>query len=304
MAVSATEEDTKSSGTLAGILWMLVSGFLFLAVTVVVRYLGTELPAVQAAFLRYVFGLFIILPIFFRARRRLPSGRLLGVYTIRGLVHGVSVMLWFYAMARIPIAEVTAIGYMTPIFITIGAGLFLGEIMHLRRIGAVVAAFVGVLIILRPGFEEVSIGSLAQFLAAPFFAASYLIAKRLTAEEETVMIVAMLSLMCTLVLLPGALYVWEPPTFAELGFLFLTAILATAGHYTLTRALQAAPIMVTQPISYLQLVWAVIIGIVVFADPLDFWVILGGAVIVGATTYISHREVVAAGKAQPKPGPH
>ena len=287
-----------------GIAWMVVSGLLFVAVTGVVRHLGTDLPAVEAAFIRYAFGLLLIAP----ALRRLAAirfdRRAWSLYAVRGITHGLAVMLWFYAMARIPIAEVTAIGYTAPIFITVGAALFLGEKLHARRIAAVVAGFIGALVILRPGLQVIEVGALAQFAAAPLFAVSYLIAKKLTANDDPLVIVAMLSIFCTLTLLPGAMLQWRAPTGTELFWLFLTAVFATLGHYTLTRAFEAAPITVTQPVAFVQLVWATLLGTLVFGEPVDPWLFVGGGIIIAAVTYIAHRESVASGRTEAKPPPH
>jgi drug/metabolite transporter (DMT)-like permease len=300
---SVTTPHTRE-GALAGIAWMLVTGLLFVAVTGTVRYLGSDMPAVQAAFIRYLFGLILIAPILLRLRVARPSRGMMALYVLRGLFHGLAVMLWFYAMARIPIAEVTALGYTAPIFTTIGAALLLGERLHARRIFAVVAGFLGAIVILRPGFQTIEAGSIAQLAAAPLFAASFLIAKKMTRSESPGVIVAMLSIFCTLTLLPGALLEWRSPSMDELFLLFLTAVFATAGHYTLTRAFEAAPITVTQPAAFLQLVWAALLGLIAFGEPLDPWIFLGGGIVVGAVTYITHREAKAAGRAQPKPGPH
>jgi len=271
---------------------MVLTGILFVAVTGVVRHLGSELPAVEAAFLRYAIGLAMISPVFLRLRHHRPSAANMRFYAGRGLVHGIAVMLWFYAMARIPIAEVTAIGYVAPIFVTLGAAIFLKEKLHFRRIMGVVFGFAGAVIILRPGFETLNLGQMAQLAAAPLFAASFLMAKKMTDKIDPALIVAMLSLFCTLVLLPGAILQWRTPTFEELSWLTLTALLAT----TLTQAFKAAPITVTQPIAFLQLVWAAALGMLVFGEPLDFYVMLGGGIIVGAATYISHREAVSVAK--------
>ncbi|MEM1163667.1 MAG: DMT family transporter [Pseudomonadota bacterium] len=283
-----------TSRTGAGIAWMLVTTFMFLGVTGIVRHVGSDMPAVEAAFIRYAFGLLLILPAARAVFRSRISGRDWGLFGVRGLLHGGGVMLWFYAMARIPIAEVTAIGYISPIFVTIGAAVFLRERLAWRRIGAVLAAFVGALIILRPGFQELSSGQLAQLCAAPLFAASFLMAKRFSDTVDTGVIVFMLSLFCTLTLLPGALLQWRDPTWEEVGWLALTAVFATAGHYTLTQAFKCAPITVTQPIGFLQLVWATILGMLVFGEPLDIYVMIGGGVIVASATYISHREAMVA----------
>ena len=277
-----------------GIAWMVLTGLLFAAVTGVVRHLGSDLPAVEAAFIRYLIGLLMVAPVLVRLAKNRPSSVALKLYVWRGLVHGIGVICWFYAMARIPIAQVTAIGYITPILVAAGAAVFLGERMQLRRISGILLGFLGVLIIIRPGFEEVNLGQLAQLTAAPLFALSYLLAKKLTDTEDSMAIVGMLSIFCTLTLLPGALLQWRNPTVEEVMWLTLVAFLATSGHYTLTKAFQAAPIMVTQPVGYLQIVWAAAIGVILFAEALDFYTLLGAGVIVGAATYISHREAKAA----------
>lgn len=283
--------------TLAGLGWMVLTGLMFVAVTGIVRYLGSDLPSVEAAFIRYLFGLMFFLPFLLRLKLHALRGRVLGLYAFRGLFHGGAVALWFFAMARIPIAEVTAIGYTAPIFTTIGAALFLGERLHMRRVMAIVAGFCGALLILRPGFQVIEVGSLAQLAAAPLFAGSFLLAKRLTDTESPAAIVAMLSVFCTLVLLPPALMEWRTPTQTELFWLFLTAVFATGGHYTLTRAFEAAPITVTQPVSFLQLVWASLLGVALFGEALDPWILAGGAIIIAAATYISHRETLAVRRA-------
>jgi drug/metabolite transporter (DMT)-like permease len=289
LAATVSQQDT-----MRGIAWMVLTGLLFVCVTVIVRYLGSDMPAIEAAFIRYFIGLVMITPVLFRLRPKVPRGRKLGMYAARGLVHGIAVMLWFYAMARIPIAEVTALGYTSPIFVTIGAAMFLGERLQLRRVLAVLAGFAGAIIILRPGFAEISLGQLAQLMAAPLFAVSFIFAKKLTADEDPAFIVYMLSVGCTLVLLPGAIYQWRTPSMEEVFWLTMTAVFATAGHYTLTKAFRAAPITVTQPIGFLQLVWAALLGLILFGEELDPFVFLGAGVIIGAATYISHREAVAA----------
>ncbi len=298
-----TTEAVARDRTLVGVGWMLVTGLLFVGVTGIVRHLGSNMPAIEAAFIRYAFGTLLMLVAVRPLLRRPPGRRQTGLFVARGFVHGFAVMLWFYAMARIPIAEVTAIGYTAPIYVTIGAALFLGEPLALRRILAVVVAFAGALIILRPGLHEVSSGQLAQLCAAPLFATSFLLAKSFTRGEDPAVIVFMLSLFCTLTLLPGAVWQWRPPTPEEVGWLALTALIATAGHYTLTRAFEAAPITVTQPVQFLQLVWATLLGMTVFGEPLDPYVLVGGGIIVGSATYISHREAMLARRARTPPAP-
>ncbi|MCP5149573.1 MAG: DMT family transporter [Ectothiorhodospiraceae bacterium] len=269
---------------------MVTTGVLFVGVTGVVRYLGTDMSAVQAAFLRYLFGTLMMLPLLARVWRTERGPRRLGLHALRGSVHAVGVMLWFFAMARIPIADVTAIGFTTPVFTTIGAVLFLRERFSPRHAVAVAVAFAGTVVVLRPGLQAIEAGALAQLAAAPLFACSFLVAKKLTETESGVAIVAWLSVFVTLALAPFALADWRTPTPWELLWLLVTAGLATAGHYTLTHALRACPITVLQPFTFLQLVWATALGFLAFAEVPDPWTLAGGALIVAAATYIVRSE--------------
>ncbi len=155
-----------ASRPVEGILWMLASGLCFVAVNGIVRYLGTDLPAAQSAFLRFAWGVLFLLPTLGGVLRQgLPPGT--GpLFLGRGVVHGFAVIFWFYAMARLPVAEVTAIGYLNPVIVTVGAVVFFGERLALRRILAIVVALLGALIVLRPGLREILPGHLAQLCAA------------------------------------------------------------------------------------------------------------------------------------------
>ncbi len=284
--------DPSSSRPVAGVLWMIVTGFCFVAVTALVKYLGPRIPAAESAFLRYLLGLVFLIPMIGALRRARLTRRQLGLFGARGVAHTLGVILWFFAMTQIPIAEVTAMNYLNPVYVTLGAALFLGETLALRRILAVGLALVGALIILRPGFRELSLGHFAMLGTALVFGASYLLAKVVADETEPAVVVGLLSITVTIGLAPFAAAVWITPTLWELTILFGVAVFATAGHFTMTLALRSAPVAVTQPVTFLQLVWAVTLGAVVFGEPVDGWVVLGGAVILGSVSFITWREAV------------
>tara|TARA_R110000737_G_scaffold84231_2_gene116724 strand:+ start:1385 stop:2290 length:906 start_codon:yes stop_codon:yes gene_type:complete len=284
--------EARKSKPLNGVLWMLAAGAMFVGVNALVKSLGTALPSTQAAFLRFSLGLLILIPLVPRLLTMRLSARQWRLFLIRGAVHSVGVALWFYAMARIPIADVTAMNYLSPILITIGAALFLGEKLAARRIMAVVCGLIGAFIILRPGLREVGPGHLAMLGTATCFAASYMISKLLSDDVEPLIIVAMLSITVSIGLAPMALPVWVAPSVAQLGQLFLVAVLATLGHYFMTLAFKAAPMTVTQPVTFLQLVWAVSLGALVFDEPIDPFVVFGGVVILSSVTFITWREAV------------
>ncbi len=277
---------------LLGVFWMLVTGFCFVAVTAIVKYLGDDMPAAQSAFLRYLLGLVFLLPMIPALRAARLSPRDYRLFGLRGIVHALGVILWFYAMTQIPLAEVTAMNYLAPVYITIAAAIFLGERLAWRRGMAVVAALLGALIILRPGFRELSPGHIAMLGTAAFFAWSYMLAKVMSGTSNAAVVVGMLSITVTIGLAPFAWWVWVTPTLEQLAWLFLVALFATGGHYAMTLAFAAAPITVTQPVTFLQLVWAVLIGAMFFGEPADVWVIAGGSVIIGAVCFISWREAM------------
>lgn len=275
-----------------GIFWMVVTGLCFICVTALVKHMGPRLPSSEAAFIRYGFGLVFLLPAIGALRAAKLSRRQWALFSVRGGLHGIGVILWFYAMTRISIAEVTAMNYLAPIYVTVGAALFLGETLALRRIIAVVLGLVGAAIILRPGFRELTSGHFAMLIAAVVFGGAYLLAKVLADEVRPSVVVAMMSLFVTLFLAPFALASWITPTWEEIGILAAVACFATAGHYTMTLAFAAAPLTVTQPVTFLQLVWATALGAIAFAEPIDIWVVLGGAVILGSVTFITWREAM------------
>ena len=288
-----TEARASETGRpVAGVLWMLATGVNFVMVTALVKLVGGRIPAAESAFLRYLLGLVFLVPMIKPLIAARLTGRVLALFTARGAAHTFGVILWFYAMANIPMAEVTAINYLNPVFVTLGAALSFRERLAARRIAAIVVALLGALVILRPGLREIVPGHVAMLGAASFFAASYLLANRLAGSVRPVVVVAMLSITVTIGLAPFALGNWVAPTPAELGWLFGVAAFATAGHYTMTRAFAAAPLTVTQPVTFLQLVWSVLIGAMFFAEPVDGFVILGGGLILGAVSFITWREAM------------
>lgn len=294
---------TGPARPVAGVVWMLVAGVFFVAVTAAVKHVGDRLPAAETAFLRYLLGLVFLVPLFGTLRRARIDRATVRIYAGRGLVHGLGVILWFYAMTRIPLAEVTAMNYLSPVWVSIGAVVFLGERMGWPRICAIIGALAGVAIILRPGFRAVDPGHVAMLGAAILLAGSYLLAKRLSDTQSPALVVTMLSIFTTIALAPFAAAVWVWPSMGELGWLLVVGALATSGHYAMTLAFRAAPITLTQPVTFLQLVWATLVGVLLFAEPLDAGVIAGGTVIVLSVLVITLREARLAPKTTPPPTP-
>lgn len=277
----------------AGIAWMVLCGLAFVVQNGVVRHLGTQVPVLQAAFIRFLWGVVFLAPMLPHLARSVPRA-LVPMFLWRGVFHGAAVVLWFYAMARIPVAQSTAIGYLNPVLMLLAGATLLGEALPPRRILAVAVALAGAVVVLRPGVQVLNSGHAAQILAALCFCGSYLIAKRLSSQAPAALIVAVLSVVVALMLAPLAIAVWQPVSLLQLFWLAVVALAATLGHYAMTRAFGAAPLAVTQPVVFLQLVWATILGAGVFGEAVDGFVLAGGAMIIGAISWLAWRDHIAA----------
>jgi drug/metabolite transporter (DMT)-like permease len=269
---------------------MSVTTISFVVMNVLVKYVGTGLPVVQTAFLRFVLGLVFLIPMIKMVRSVIYTREIVALIVGRGVVHTIAVLLWFYAMTRIPIAEVTAMNFMNPIYVTIGAVFFFREKIAAPRIIALIVAVMGGLVVLRPGFRELDPGHIAMMFTPIAGAGGYLFANALSRRVPATVVVFMLSTIVPLLLLPLVIPVWQTPTLLELVLLFFTSFFATLAHYCMTRAFACAPQSVIQPVSFLQLLWATVLGAALFGEGFDSFVILGGLMIMASVVFITIRE--------------
>ena len=282
-------KEISSKSPIIGIFWMIITTIFFVGVTIFVKILGETIPSSQTAFLRYLFGTIFLIPIIIKSFRNIELN-LVNKFILRSFFHAIGVSLWFFSMTVITIAEVTAIGYLTPIFVCIGAIIFFNESLKGFRGFAIVLSFFGAMIILRPGFQEIKIGQLSMLLASFVFSFSYLMVKYLANLKTSLEIVGFLSLFTTLFLLPLAIVNWVELNINQFIILILISVIATLGHLTMTMAIKSTSMTIIQPFTFLQLVWSVIAGIIIFNEKLDTYVIIGGIIILISTTYLSVKD--------------
>lgn len=280
----------RLSPTMQGLCWIMLSGALFAVLNAGLRYVSLDLPPMVTSFFRFLFGLVFIAPIVIRMglgvfRTKRPSMQL-----ARNVVHASAFAIWYTALPLIPLAEMTAIMFTGPLFITIGAWLFLREKVRWRRWLAIAIGFVGVLIIVRPGFAEVSFGTWLMLSSVPVIAASQLIAKAQTKVDSTQTIICWQTVLLILLFLPPALLQWQTPSWEQLVILLGCGLIGSAANMAMVQAFQVAEISAVQPMMFLNIVWASILGFLVFADTPDVWTFVGAGVIIASTTYIARRE--------------
>lgn len=287
----ASARTARWSPTTRGLLWISASGLIFSLLNALMRGLTQHIDPFQAQFLRYFFGLAVLLPLIWHHGWQAYRPRDVGAQFSRGAVHTVGLCLWFTALPRIPLADMTAIGFTSPIFIMIGAWLFFREPMRWERWVATLLGFLGVLIIVGPKLSgSGGVWHLVMLASAPVFAASFLLTKAMTRHETAGVILVWQSITVSIISLPLALWHWQGMSALQWGLFGVCGVLGSAGHYCLTRGFAAADISATQSARFLDLVWSALMGWLLFSDLPSAATLVGGTVISAATVWLARRE--------------
>jgi len=280
----------RLSATARGAFWMVLATLLFASMHGVIKALSGEMHPFQIAFLRNVFGLLLFLPWFWRRGLNLLQTNQFGLHCLRASIMSANMLAAFTAISLIPLAQIAALQMAMPLAITLGAILLLGEKARLRRWTALCIGFCGTLVIIRPGFQEISLGVWLMLLVVVLGSTGRLLAKRMTAQDSPVTISAYMNLLMTPLTLLPALWVWQTPTFTHLLILLIMGLLGSGAQLALVQAYQAADMGAVEPITFLRLIWASLIGYFFFAQVPDIWTLLGGFIIFVSATYIVRRE--------------
>lgn len=290
-AALASRRAGRLDPTVRALLWAIAAGILFSFLNALMRTLALQLEAFQTQFLRYLMGLLVMAPLILRSGLAAYRPKNIGGQFARGAVHTCGLCLWFLAVPHITLADTTAIGFTTPIFIMIGAALLFREPMRWERWVAALLGFAGVLIVVAPKLAAAGgLYMLVMLASAPIFAMSFLMTKSLTRYESPAVIVVWQSISVALLSLPLALLHWKSPSLAQWFAFAACGLFGSAGHYCLTRSFSLADISATQSVKFLDLVWAVLLGWLVFADTPSQATLIGGVVICGSTLWIARRE--------------
>jgi drug/metabolite transporter (DMT)-like permease len=272
-------------------LWVALSGLLFSCLNATMRQVTLSLDPFESQFLRYLFGVLVMLPWVWRQGLKAYRPVNMRGQFWRGAVHTLGLILWFTALPHLGLADMTAIGFTGPIFIMLGAAWFLGEKMRGDRWVAAAIGFAGVLVVVAPQFTgQGGIYALLMLASSPVFAASFLMTKALTRYESPEVIVLWQAISVTLLSLPLSLIHWTTPTAWQWTAFATAGIFGSLGHYCLTRGFRVADISATQSLRFLDLVWASLLGWLVFSDVPSHTTLIGAMVILASTVWIARRE--------------
>jgi drug/metabolite transporter (DMT)-like permease len=273
-----------------GFLLALASGVAFQCLNVTLKVLVHELPPMQVASMRWIAGILCIAPFALAAGRGAIHTRDLRLHGLRAIFHSSGYALWYSAVGLIPLATTAALSFTGPLFVTIGAALFLGERVNGARWTGVLAGFAGVLMILRPGLAELNPGALMMLAAVPLIAGSNLVAKVVAGRDTPVQVVFWQTLLAAIVFAPFGFWFWQQPNAAHWALALGAGFFGTLGYFLLTWAFRLLDISAVQPLAFLAIVWASLFDIVIFGKTADAWTFVGAAIIVAAGTAIVHRE--------------
>jgi drug/metabolite transporter (DMT)-like permease len=289
--ITASDPLPRRNDAVAGVLWMLLSCALLSGVAALGRYaVLAGMSPFQVVFLRLLFAVIALSPVLvWRGPSMLRTSHL-PLYAVRVTLGLIGMTAWFLALARLPVGEVTAIGFLTPLFATIGAALLLGEVVRWRRWTATLVGFAGALIILRPGVGEVGPGTWLALVAAITMGATSLMIKQLSGRDDPDKIVLISVMIQTPIALIPALFVWQWPDSHLWAVCAAMGGLGMLGHITLTRAFAAADASVVMSVDFARLPFAVLFGFVLFSELIDVWTWVGAGVIFAASLYNARRE--------------
>lgn len=263
--------------------WMLGAAVSFSAMAVAGRELTVEMNTFELMLYRSIIGFAIICALMARSRRGLAQARTTRIkqHLTRNLFHYTGQNLWFYGVAVIPLSQLVALEFTNPIWVAILAPLLLGEALTRRGVFAALVGFIGVLIVARPGIAPLEWGHAAGLGAAIGFAINTITTKRLMATETVLNVLFWMTLLqglASLVLsLPGGIPI---PTAEGWLWVGVVAICGLTAHYSLTSALGAAPATIVAPLEFIRLPVVAVLGMVLYAEPLEAAVFVGAGVIV------------------------
>ena len=255
-----------------------------------IRHVSAGLHPFEIAFFRLVFGLLPLLPWFIKLGWSPLRTKRPGMIIFRGVLNLVCMLAFFVALAITPLAEVTVLVFTAPIFATMLAVFVFGEKVGLLRWGAIGFGFLGAVVVLRPGFETLHLGSALALFAAVIWGVCLIIIKSLGKTDSSLTITVYMSLvMAPLSLLP-ALMVWQWPTAEQFLWLVAIGVFGGIGQMAMAEALRVGDTHVVMPIDFVRLIWISAIAYAAFAEVPGFYTWLGGAMIFAATGFITWRE--------------
>ena len=270
---------------------IILSVFFSALMSVLIKLAQQEINVFTAAFLRFFFGILILTPIFIKTKLNVFKTSHLKIHFLRVIINYPSMLLFFYGINFVSIEKANSLTFVVPFIATILAIIFLKEKIYGYRIFALLLGFIGMLIIIRPGFIEISIGVYMILTSSILWAIMIIITKKLSKDDSSITILSYQYLLMLVISFVFAIFNWKSPSNETIFYLFLAGFSGTIFHLTLYQAYKLVDVSLVQPYSFLVLVFASILGYFVFGEIPDIYTWIGTGIIFIGIIIISVREI-------------
>jgi drug/metabolite transporter (DMT)-like permease len=284
-----TARFTALPGPVRSGIWMSVSAITYVVSIAIGRYLAPDIEVFQIAFLRNAFAIVFMMPWLMGVGIGAMRTNQIGKHILRGFMSSTNVTLLFAAVALIPIAEMSAINFLQPVIGAAIAGFVLGEVATRKRWLAIGMGFIGAVLVVRPGFAEFNLGIAFALGSAVAGALVSIMIKTLVRTDPPDTIAAWLFVTQTLILLVPTIFVWRNPTLEQWGLFVFIGSMSVILQRTYNRGIQAADISIAMPFNFTRLIWAALLGWIVFAELPDMWTWIGGTVIFVSSVWLTRQ---------------
>ena len=272
------------------ILLALVASVSGVTMNVLLKISLTDINVFTAGFLRFLFGFLLILPFIFYNQFQNFKTPNLKIHLTRGFLNIPMMLLGFSALQYIPLEQIKAISFITPIIVVVLSVIFLKEKIYLIRIGALVIGLVGVFVILRPGIVSINIGAYMVLCSCSIWSVVVIITKFAARVDSAFTILSYQYTIVTILSLPIALYFWQSPSSQTIIYLIFAGIAGTIVHLCINTAYKLTELSVLQPVNFSRLLIASLFGFIIFDEVPDIWTIIGGLIIFSSILIITYRE--------------
>jgi len=255
-----------------------------------VKLLSDDLHPIIICFYRCLMGLIIITPFVARNNFKALQTDNMRLQIFRALINIISMICWFSAIGMMHFEKATALGFTTPLFTTVLAVLILGEVIRFHRTAALLLGFIGILIIIRPGYMPFEFGTILMLIASFSFSFVLIFVKKLSATDSSLTIIFYHLLYMTPAFFILSFFYWENINFNQLIIFILMGAAGLLSHWCLAQAFKMSDTTFVMPLQFTKLIWASLIGLFIFSEQPDIWTWVGGVIIFISVVYITYRE--------------
>ncbi|NKB38570.1 MAG: EamA family transporter [Gammaproteobacteria bacterium] len=270
--------ETQKSPVLVAALWMLGMVFSLSTIAISARELSAQMGPFQMIFFRCIFGLLALTPIVLYQYGQIPLSKKFGNHIARNMSHYGGQVFWFFGISYLSLAEVFAIEFTTPMWTLLLAYFILGEKITRWRAVSLVFGLIGMMLILRPGLENIHFASFLVIVSAFCFALSHIFTRKLAQIESPTMILFYMGLVQAPIAIIPALFNWVTPEGLAWMWLLFMGIASITAHYCLSRALALADASIMIPIDFLRLPMIMLVGYVFYGEDIDVFIVLGASI--------------------------